>query len=106
MDLNSHVIDRWLMGEAWTGSQIGGHLVALCDEIGPRWSSSIGERQAVEYIQRGLAQAGLTDPTLEQYPVETWALDAYEAVLVEDDISIPILPCNRCPPFEVQGAAH
>ena len=103
MDLDWRMTDRWLMGEAWTGSQIGRHLVALCDEIGPRWSSSIGERQAVEYIQQGLAHAGLANAALEQYPVETWALDAYEAVLVEDGISIPILPANRCPTFETQG---
>ncbi len=103
MDLDWRKIDRWLMGEAWTGSKINSHLVSLCDEIGPRWSSSFGEQQTVEYIRQELDRVGVTDPVVEAYPLQTWQLDAHEAVLVEDDMPIPILPCNRCPAFEVQA---
>ena len=103
MDVDWKTIDRWLMGEAWTGSQINGHLVALCDEIGPRWSSSTGEQQAVEYIRQRLERAGLTAPMLEAYALQTWRLDGHEALLVENDIPIPILPCNRCPTFDAKA---
>ena len=59
MELNWREIDRWIFGEAWTGSQIGAHVEVLCEQIGPRWASSEGERQAVEYLREQFAQAGL-----------------------------------------------
>ena len=46
MELNWREIDRWIFGEAWTGSQIRDHVEMLCEQIGPRWASSEGERQA------------------------------------------------------------
>ena len=58
MELNWREIDRWIFGEAWTGSQIGDHVEVLCEQIGPRWASSEGERQAVEYLREQFAQAG------------------------------------------------
>ena len=56
MELNWREIDRWIFGEAWTGSQIGDHVEMLCEQIGPRWASSEGERQAVEYLREQFAQ--------------------------------------------------
>lgn len=34
MQLNSRAIDRWIFGEAWTGSQINEHMEMLCEQIG------------------------------------------------------------------------
>ena len=59
MSLDWPAIDRWLMGEAWVGSQIEQHLAVLCQQIGPRWSSSDGERQAVAYIRECMEAAAL-----------------------------------------------
>ena len=75
MELNWREIDRWIFGEAWTGSQIGEHVEVLCEHIGPRWASSEGERQAVEYLREQFAQAGLTDAALEEFALNTWSYE-------------------------------
>jgi hypothetical protein len=40
MTLDWHPLDRWMMGEAWTGAFIQPHRHALSERIGPRWSST------------------------------------------------------------------
>src|SRR5262245_2779434 len=96
-------VDRWLMGEAWTGSRIQPHLVELCDKIGPRWSSSEAEWQTIGYIRDQFVATGLDPVTVEEFQLQTWAWDQAEARLVEDGRPIDILPFNRCPSFSHQG---
>jgi hypothetical protein len=96
-------IDRWLMGEAWTGARLETHLVELCDKIGPRWSSSQAEWQTIAYIRAQMEQAGLAKVGLEEFQLDTWAYDKAEARIVEEDRPITILPFNRCPPVSLQA---
>jgi hypothetical protein len=96
-------VDRWLMGEAWTGSLIQQCLVELCDNIGPRWSSSEAEWQTIRYIQNQFVAAGLDEVAVEEYPLQTWAYERAEARLVEDNRPVELLPFNRCPSFSHQG---
>ena len=96
-------VDRWLMGEAWTGSRIRPHLVELCDNIGPRWSSSEAEWQTIRYIQNQFVAAGLDEVAVEEYPLQTWAYEQVEARLVQDNRPVDLLPFNRCPSFSHQG---
>ncbi len=103
MALYWKVVDRWLMGEAFTGSRIREHLAELCDEIGPRWSSSAGERKAVAYIRDQMESEGLDNPALEEYQLETWSWESAKATVVEDNTHIDLLPLNRCPPFVAEG---
>lgn len=103
MNLDWHIIDRWLMGEAWVGSSIEAHLIQLCDVIGPRWSSTEAEKQAIAYICGRLDRAGLNNPRLEEYVLNTWQLDHHEASLVEQSLPIPILPFNRCPSLQLES---
>ena len=104
MDLDWHSLDRWMMGEAWTGSSIGAHLAVLCEEIGPRWSSSEAEWAAIRYLRGQMEQAGLAYVAKEPYTIDTWSWSKAEARVVEDGRAIDLLPFNRCPPIDVQGA--
>lgn len=103
MPLDWHTIDRWLMGEAWTGSRIEAHLTELCDRIGPRWSSSQAEQRAIDYIRAQLAGAGLDQVAAEEFQLESWTLERAEARVVEDGRLIDLLPFNRCPPVNLAG---
>jgi len=103
MTLDWKKLDRWIVGEAFTGSLIQEHLSELCDRIGPRWSSSEGERKAVDYIRDRMNTEGLDNPSLEEYELETWNWDGANAEIVEDDTSIDLLPFNRCPPFSAEA---
>ena len=98
--------DRWLMGEAWTGSQIGDHLSELCEVIGPRWASSEAEWQAIDYIRGQFQDMGLERVAVEEYDLDTWKWDAAEARLL--DVAghaaadpLDLLPFNRCPPCDL-----
>lgn len=102
MNLNWRMLDRWIMGEAWIGSSIYKHLIELCDQIGLRWSSSEAERRTVDYIRQQLLTVGLDNATLE-YSLDTWMLNHHRARLVEDELSIQILPFNRCPSFQIEA---
>ena len=104
MSLDWRTIDRWLIGEAWTGSHIEAHVAELCANIGPRWSSSEAEQGAVGYIREQMAADGLDKALQEEYDLETWKWTKAEATIVEDGIPIDILPFNRCPAFAVAGS--
>jgi hypothetical protein len=45
MELDWKSIDRWIFGEAWTGSRVTEHVEMMCEEIGPRWASSRGGKE-------------------------------------------------------------
>ena len=103
MKLDWHEIDRWIFGEAWAGSRIGEHLEKLCDEIGPRWSSSDAEQQAVRYIKESMQANGLENAALEEFELETWAWDRAKALTVPEGKPIDILPFNRCPAVNIEA---
>jgi len=103
MELDWRTIDRWLMGEAWTGSLMPQHLVELCDHIGPRWASSPAEWRTVNYIRELFTQGGLPTSTLEEYSLHTWDYSRAELYLIEEERRVDILPFLRCPPCQVTG---
>ncbi|MSS69897.1 MAG: M28 family peptidase [Candidatus Latescibacteria bacterium] len=104
MEIDWYDVDRWVMGEAWVGSRLQEHLVGLCEEIGPRWSGSEGERRAVAYLLTEWAKAGLSDPSEEGFEFDTWAPGrATLQVVGEEEWEIDALPTLWCPPAEVTG---
>ncbi len=96
--------DRWIMGEAWIGSSIGGHVQALCDDIGVRWGGSDGERRAAEYIAGCLGEYGLSDVRQEEFPLLSWRCDSAEiSVAGEEDWVIDVRPTLSCPAVDVSA---
>lgn len=103
MELDWRTLDRWIMGEAWTGSLMPQHLVELCDRIGPRWSSSPAEWQTVNYIRAQLVQSGLNSSALEEYTLASWDYSQAELYLLDEERRVDILPFLRCPPCQITG---
>ena len=60
-------VDRWLFGEAWTGSRIQEQVRMLCDTIGPRWSGTDAEWQTIEHIEKTLQGYGLDRVDVEEF---------------------------------------
>jgi hypothetical protein len=104
MNLDWGMLDRRMMGEAWIGSRIETHLTELCDQIGPRWSSTEAEWEAIHYLRDQMQAAGLEEVAEEMYDLDTWSWQAAEARIVEDGRSIDLLPLNRCPPCDLQAS--
>ena len=96
-------VDRWLMGEAWTGSRIREHAVHLCDTIGPRWSGSAAEWDAIHFIRDQLLGAGLDDVEVEEFGMDTWSWSKAEARLLPDGPAVQVLPFIGCPSFTVES---
>lgn len=108
MTLDWHEIDRWIMGEAWTGAQIDAHLARLCDEIGPRWAGSPQELEAVNYLRDQLDGYGLEGAALEEFSLNSWEWLESDARTARAHISeearpIYYLPFHRCPSFNVDA---
>lgn len=102
MALDWQAIDRWIFGEAWTGSKVGEHVQVLCGEIGPRWASAEGERKAVEYIRGQFAAVGLAGAALEEFTLDTWAYE--KAMASVGGFEIDLLPYNRCPACDLAAS--
>ena len=100
MELDWKSIDRWIFGEAWTGSRVREHVEMMCEEIGPRWASSEGERRAVEYIREQFEGGGLESAALEEFALDTWAYARAEAAV--EGMEIDLLPYNRCPACDLE----
>ena len=103
MALDRTAIDRWIVGEAWVGSELEAHLEELCDRIGPRVSASEDERRAAGYIRDRMAGYGLEGPRLEEFEFDAWEHKPVEARVLENDIAIDALPFMCCPPTDVTG---
>ncbi len=104
MQIDWQDVDRWLIGEAWVGSRLQEHLVALCEEIGPRWSGSEGERRAVTYLLAEWTKAGLSDPHDEAFEFDTWEPGrAIARVVGEEAWAVDALPALWCPPADLNA---
>ena len=98
MELDWTTIDRFLFGQAWTGSRIAERAGVLCDEIGSRWATSPAERRAAEYLRAQFAEDGLEGAELEAFQLPTWEYARAEATL-EGKTALDLRPFNRCPPL-------
>ena len=96
-------IDSWITGEAWVGSRISDHVRYLCEEIGPRWASSDGERRAVEYIRGQMEDMGLSGATLEEFPLRTWEHGDAVGRVDGVDRQIDLLPFLYAPPVDISA---
>ena len=98
MRLDSTTIDRFLFGQAWTGSRIAERAGVLCEEIGSRWATSAAERRAAEYLRAQFAEDGLESAELEAFQLHTWEYTRAEAALLGEEMALDLRPFNRCPP--------
>jgi len=100
-------VDRWLFGEAWTGSRIQEQVRMLCDTIGPRWSGTDAEWQTIEHLEKTLQGYGLDRVDVEEFEFTSWTWSKAEARCSvegrEGGFSLDILPFIRCPSFHMEA---
>lgn len=101
MGLDWTSIDRFLFGQAWTGSRIAERAGVLCEEIGPRWATSPAERRAAEYLRAQFAEDGLEGAELEEFQLPTWEYTRAQAALLGEETALDLRPFNRCPPCKI-----
>jgi len=101
--MDRKTIDRWLVGDAWVGSEIQHHLNELCLNIGERWASSPGERRAAEYITGRFAAYGLAESRMDQFPLDTWECESARGEIVETGLQLDVLPFHFCRSFNIEN---
>ncbi len=79
MDLDS--LDKTLIGEAWTSSDLYANLEALCD-IGSRFAGTSSERQARDFILDRFAAYGLDNAHLDPFNYLGWRRGICQATIV------------------------
>ena len=100
-DLDWRKIDRYLMGEAWTGSRITEYRDHLCHEIGPRWGGSEADLRTAEYIHGQMNENGLESARLEEFLLDSWEYSSASATVESSGESLPIKPFLRCPSIDL-----
>ena len=97
-------MDRWLMGEAWVGSQIATHLQALCDGIGVRWAGTKNERAAADYVQQQLERFGLSNSRVESFTLNTMRSTASSLTVIDEPPwEADIRPSLFCPTIDIEA---
>ena len=109
MALDWAAIDRWLMGEAWVGSQIEQHLAMLCQQIGPRWVLVRGRAAGGRLYPRTHGRSRAHRCAAGDFPLDTWEHGRATASVVaegrvEDGRPIDLLPLLFCPPVDLRGS--
>jgi Iap family predicted aminopeptidase len=104
MQLSWPSIERWLMGEAWIGSQLADHVTVLCDRIGVRWAGTGNERKAAEYITEQFDALPLADSAIEEFKLQTSECrSASIRMLGDDSWDADVRPSLFCPSIDLEA---
>ncbi|MBI4318057.1 MAG: M28 family peptidase [Chloroflexi bacterium] len=94
-------LDRHIVGDIYTSREVMDNLIALCDDIGPRFAGTSEERKAAEFIAATLTRYGLKNAHLESYPIDGWVRGMATMDIVEpvarpvSCISLPYSPARE-----------
>ncbi|HEX6383768.1 MAG TPA: aminopeptidase, partial [Anaerolineae bacterium] len=97
-------IDRHIMGEVYTSTEMMDNLTILCDDFGSRFGGTKGERQAAEFMRDRLEAYGLSNVHLEPVEYIGWRRGD-----VSFEITSPIQKTIACitlphsPPADLEG---
>jgi aminopeptidase YwaD len=100
----SREIERHVLAEVWTSNEVHRNLLHLCDDIGHRFAGSASEHAAAEFLRQKMAEYGLRDVHLEQFPMYSWERGESDVKVlspVERPIAAVAMPYS--PSSDVEG---
>jgi hypothetical protein len=100
----SREIERHVLAEVWTSNEVHRNLLHLCDDIGHRFAGSASEHAAAEFLRQKMAEYGLRDVHLEQFPMYSWERGESDVKVlspVERPIAAVVMPYS--PSSDVEG---
>ncbi len=95
--INFKVIDKDILGEAYTSDETSINLSNLCS-FGSRFSGTPGEKQAIDYMHKKMIEYSLDNPRLEQIEYLGWTRGTTKLEVLEpeykeiDCIGLPWIP--------------
>lgn len=97
-------IDRQIIGDIYTSTEVMDNLTVLCDEFGSRFGGTPGEKQAADFMKTKLESYGLSNVWLEPVPYEGWRRgDVSFAVTSPRQEAVDCITLPHSPPAELQG---
>ena len=97
-------IDRQVMGDVYTSTEMMDNLAVLCDDFGSRFGGTEGERQAAEFMRDKLATYGLSNVHLEPVEYLGWRRGEVTFAItspIQKRIACITLP--HSPPADLEG---
>lgn len=97
-------IDRQIVGDTYTSTEVMDNLTVLCDDFGSRFPGTPGESKAADFIAETFDRYGLKNTHLESYPYAGWKRgEATLEILKPIRKTIPCISLPYCPAKEVRG---
>lgn len=97
-------VDRQIVGDIYTSSELMDNLGVLCDELGARFAGSAEEGQAAQYMKGQLESYGLKNVLLEKVAYHGWKRgDAQFAITSPIKKQIPCITLPHSPAVELEG---
>ncbi len=97
-------IDREMIGDTYTSTEVMDNLITLCDDFGSRFGGTEGERQAAEFIKAKLEAYGLSNVHLEAVEYIGWTRgEAKLEIISPVQKVIPCISLPHSPPTDLEG---
>lgn len=98
-------IDRQMMGDVYTSTEMMDNLIVLCDEFGSRFGGTEGERQAAAFMRDKLEAYGLSNVHMEPVEYVGWRRgDVTFEITSPIEKAIACITLPHSPPAELEGA--
>ena len=97
-------IDRQIMGDTYTSSEVMDNLTILCDDFGSRFGGTQGERDAADFIRAKLEAYGLQNVRLEPVEYIGWRRgDVVLEITSPIEKTIPCITLPHSPPADMEA---
>jgi Zn-dependent M28 family amino/carboxypeptidase len=97
-------IERQIVGDVYTSSEVMDNLVVLCDDFGSRFGGTEGERRAAEFFRDKMKEYGLSNAHLEPVDYVGWIRgEAKLEIISPIEKTIPCITLPHSPPADLVG---
>jgi aminopeptidase YwaD len=97
-------LDRQIMGDVYTTTEVMDNLTVLCDDFGSRFGGTPGEKLAVDFMKTKLEEYGLSNVHAEPIEYIGWRRgDVKLEVLEPIQMELPCITLPHSPPCELEG---
>jgi aminopeptidase YwaD len=97
-------LDRQIIGDIYTTTEIMDNLTILCDDFGSRFGGTPGEKLAADFMQAKLVEYGLSNAHLEPIEYIGWRRGAVKFEVIEPvQLEIPCITLPHSPACELEA---
>ena len=102
---NPHLsLDRQIMGDVYTTTEVMDNLAILCDDFGSRFGGTPGEKLAADFMKAKLEEYGLSNVHLEPIGYTGWRRGNVKLEILEPiQMEIPCITLPHSPPCKLEG---